>query len=298
MRSHIGTELLRAYEHRGAALATSQPPNALCVMAFLNAIQFLDLSVDTAEFTAAPIVALLRQVPSALQFMIKHPVHQLQSLFYSSDAACTIICASVFGKEEEQEDDEEEASIGGVGGGGADGETGAFTFTQSMVDAALGVLHVCFSGEVAQFWPSLPSSYFKPVHDLCISDKNKEMLLQSPKLISCLLDHLFLDPNHPRRSLPQQVQESVQADAADALLQLSLVEQGRMLLQSEPVVMEALHALAVGGHAMTGSAAASATGALAAIEGVQQGDGQGGGGGGEGVEGTQSGGHVMMSCES
>ena len=90
--------------------------------------------------------------------------------------------------------------------------------------------------------------------------------VQSKELLPLLLEVLLLDPAHPRQQADPEIKAAIQADAAECLLQIALLDAGRALLQSQGEVLDALRALA-GGAALTPQAAGSATGALLAIEG-------------------------------
>ena len=115
------------------------------------------------------------------------------------------------------------------------------------------------------------------------------------RLIPTLLDHLFLEPDHPRAAADDSMKASIQADTANCLLQIAVFEPGRQLLASEPAIMNALHALAEG-MALTDEARVSANGALTAIDGIQS---------HMCTCGTctackeqlEASGHIMMSCE-
>jgi hypothetical protein len=102
-------------------------------------------------------------------------------------------------------------------------EEGDFEFTQDMVDTGLdgkvsqrfsvpppckshsvymkyltGRKTPCqiaiFSGEIAPFSPALPTFFLSHVRCLCTADANKSLVIQSPRLMTLLMEALLLDP--------------------------------------------------------------------------------------------------------
>lgn len=53
---------------------------------------------------------------------------------------------------------------------------------------------------------------------LCISDRNKEMLVKSPGFVPHVVASLMLDPNHKRQGAPQATKERVQRDYVECTL--------------------------------------------------------------------------------
>ena len=110
--------------------------------------------------------------------------------------------------------------------------------------------------------------WLKPILELCKSDANKTLLVQSPSLLPLLLTALFLEADHPRKEdVDQALQAAIQTDAADCFLQIAVFAPGRELLSADGGAMGALHALAEGHAALTPEAKLSAAGAVLAIEG-------------------------------
>jgi hypothetical protein len=110
--------------------------------------------------------------------------------------------------------------------------------------------------------------WLKPILELCKSDANKTLLVQSPSLLPLLLTALFLEADHPRKEdVDQALQAAIQTDAADCFLQIAVFGPGRELLSADGGAMGALHALAEGHAALTPEAKLSAAGAVLAIEG-------------------------------
>jgi hypothetical protein len=150
------------------------------------------------------------------------------------------------------------------------------TFTQDMCTDVLTSLQMVFSNPIlAPYTPVLPPFYLRPLLHLCISDKNKLLLVKSPKLTPLLTEALLLDPAHlrtasdPQSAVPpmrEATKAAFQQTAAECFLQLALFEPGRAMLSDETAALEALHAL-VDGQALSEEAKVSAHGALLEIEG-------------------------------
>ena len=69
--------------------------------------------------------------------------------------------------------------------------------------------------------------------DLTISDRNKPLLLRNDSYVPFLLNGLFLDPNHPRADLKDDIKRWNQQNSAECLAQLALFPSGRkQLLQN------------------------------------------------------------------
>ena len=127
---------------------------------------------------------------------------------------------------------------------------------------------VCFSGEVvAALNPVLPPSFIRCVVQLCISDANKTLLLQSPEPIKLITEALLLDPQHIRNhgalDQSEDVKGAIQRDAAECFMQLALYEPGREMLQKDAAVIDSLRTLK--DKALTEEASRFAEGALMAL---------------------------------
>ena len=153
--------MFQAFELRGADNVHST--NVVCIVQILVMMQQLDLSAPES----APIVKLLRQIPSALQFTLDHPLIHIKSVGAVSSSACAMICAVVFGKEEED---------------------GGFSFSQQLIDEGLDLLRNICTGTLQPFFPLLPPHFLRPLVHLCISDVNKWLLVQSSEFkVTCSL---------------------------------------------------------------------------------------------------------------
>ena len=82
---------------------------------------------------------------------------------------------------------------------------------------------------------------------LCISDRNKEMLIESPKLVPHMVASLMLDSNHKRQGTSQATKERVQRDYAECFQQISLFPAGCAVLKADPAVVKALDLLVAKG---------------------------------------------------
>ena len=99
--------------------------------------------------------------------------------------------------------------------------------------------------------------------ELCISDQNKPLLLANPTLIPYLISALFLDPDHPRADLNDDVKAWNQKMHCECLAQLAVFPAGREALRQNPSVRPALEAVAARG--MSAEAREFAEGALMAL---------------------------------
>jgi hypothetical protein len=94
---------------------------------------------------------------------------------------------------------------------------------------------------------------------LCISDRNKDMLIACPGFVPHMISSLMLDPNHGRKGIAQKIKHEVQRDYAECIQQISLVPAGCEALRANPAVVEALDALAEHGWTDQARQSASAT---------------------------------------
>ena len=235
--------VLKAFEVKGEHKVGEA--NVMTVTHALLMLQTLNLTAPEAQ----PIVALLREIPSALRFALEHNVNHLKAMGMTTGAICVMLCALVFGKEE---------------------DAGGFQFTQDSVDLALVTFKEYLSGTIWPFFPTLEPHFFRPVVHLCISDTNKALLVQSAGLLPLLHDALFLDSDHVRKDAASSMKAPIQADAVDCFLQIALFEPGRALLQQSGRTIDALRAIADGHGSWSEAASATAGRALIAIEGVSR----------------------------
>ena len=101
--------------------------------------------------------------------------------------------------------------------------------------------------------------------ELCISDKIKPLLLASSVFIPYLINGLFLDPDHPRANLKDEIKLWNQETHVECLAQLALFPPGRDALLQNPAVSEAL--VSVSEQGMSEQARDHASAALMALSG-------------------------------
>ena len=95
--------------------------------------------------------------------------------------------------------------------------------------------------------------HFKPTADnvltldLCVSDKNKELLLANPTFIPYLINGLVIGVDHPCAGLKHDIKLWSQTMHAECFVQLALFLPGRDAMQSDPSVAEALQTVATDG---------------------------------------------------
>eukprot|EP01043_Picozoa_sp_COSAG02_P051664 COSAG02_NODE_5468_length_4297_cov_3.717008_3_plen_211_part_00 len=178
---------------------------------------------------------------------------------------------------------------------GRDEAGGNFSFTQQQVDTLCGLFSVVLTvtaarGLASEVWPRRLSCHrrltnwhdvlmgigitgrtAKPTADrtlileLVVSDANKTLLLANPLLLPYLISGLFLDPDHPRADLKDEIKLWNQQTHAECLAQLTLFPAGRDAMLENAAVTEALVAVAERG--MSEEASESAKVALKALSG-------------------------------
>ena len=139
--------------------------------------------------------------------------------------------------------------------GKAEGDS-EFRFTLATTDVVVENQQGMMSG-LAQAFFNLSPHFFRPMVHLCISDENKALLVQSPKLLPTICEALLLDPEHVKKDADGRTKAAVQTDATECLLQIAVFEPGRALMERDEDTIAALHALA-NGQAMTEETAISA----------------------------------------
>ena len=244
----VAISALKAYEVCGPSKV--EGANILSVWCSVELLAQLDLTTPEAQ----PIVEMLKAIPSTLRFVLEHELVHVDSLGYTTSSVTARVCALAFGKDE--------------GGKGA-----LFEFSQADIELIVTNRLALLSGAAVAWNPELPAFFMRPVVHLCISDANKELLVQcATELMPLLVEALLLDPEHTRQSQPEHVKAAIQEDASECLLQLALFAQGReMLLEQElqAGAMAALRSLADSSSsaALTERVRLCACSALMAIEG-------------------------------
>jgi hypothetical protein len=203
------------------------------------------ISLDLGSAEAAPIIQLLQGSRSSLHFIIDHPLYCIEAMGVVSSSYLAQICAAAFGREED----------------------GGFVFSAAMVNDIVTILLELFSGvQGLGFNPVLAAHFLFAFEELCVSDLNKPLLLQSNSLLALLSETLLVDPEHMRQEQTDVVKSSIQTAAAGCCLQLGLTDGGRHCLGSNGTILDALHKVA--GTGLTEEARVSARRALVAIQGI------------------------------
>ena len=78
---------------------------------------------------------------------------------------------------------------------GRDDDGGGLIFKQADIDKI--VLVAGHRGPLAAVWP-MTAAYGQSILNLCVSDLNKQLLLNAEGFIPLLVDSLLLDLEHPR----------------------------------------------------------------------------------------------------
>ena len=87
---------------------------------------------------------------------------------------------------------------------------------------------------------SKPSAANTFALELCISDRNKPLLLAHPKFLPYVVDALLLDEEHPRAGMEQDKKIWCQEHHVECLAQLAMFEPAREALRQDASVMRAL----------------------------------------------------------
>ena len=119
--------------------------------------------------------------------------------------------------------------------------------------------------------------------ELCISDKNKPLLVANKGFIPYVVDALLLDPAHPRAGDKQEERCWCQTHHAECLAQLAASQCGLEALRQNASVVPALEAVAKRG--LSAEARHFAEAALLVLSGKEL---------HVGMEGQK---HLMLSCE-
>ena len=79
---------------------------------------------------------------------------------------------------------------------GRDDDGGGLAFAQKDINRIVEL--ASHRGSAASFYP-MKAGHGQAVLALCVSEVNKELLLNAPGFVPLLMDSLLLDPEHPRR---------------------------------------------------------------------------------------------------
>eukprot|EP01050_Picozoa_sp_SAG11_P005348 SAG11_NODE_372_length_10036_cov_8.820871_10_plen_347_part_00 len=205
-------------------LANPEEANGAVVQWF--ALYVLDVLLRSPH--AQPVIAKLRGAGlDSFRYLLDHPLSLWKVMGMETAVLATRIAALVWGRDD---------------GGG-------LCFKQEDVDK---VVQQCgHRGPAAGFYP-MTAAHGQPLLSLCVSDRNKELLLASDGFIPLLVDSLLLDPEHPRQENDtitgktdwDSAKGPVQRDFAEACAQLSVYPKGCEALLQDPSVVEALRVVA------------------------------------------------------
>eukprot|EP01043_Picozoa_sp_COSAG02_P026527 COSAG02_NODE_1532_length_12086_cov_6.489447_7_plen_474_part_00 len=125
------------------------------------------------------IQEMIRSAKSALRFCAEEGAH----LAFWADAGlttgvfATLVAASLYGKDEE----------------------GAFELKQKDIDDLVAITtEIIRPATFGTVWPLNPKQ-LRAVTNVCISDRHKVLLLNSPGFFPLIVDAALLDPEHPRK---------------------------------------------------------------------------------------------------
>ena len=171
--------------------------------------------------------AKIRGAADALTFCLDNSLNFMEDVGCTSGAFAAMLCCSVFGRDE----------------GGSE-----FTFTQANVDM-MAMSH----SDMVRAAGIFVAIHMKPTADtifaleLCVSDKNKPLLLANKKFVPYLIDALLLDPKHPRAGMEEEDKIWCQEHHVECLAQLAVYEPACEALRQDPTVLPALRAVVEAG---------------------------------------------------
>jgi hypothetical protein len=216
--------------------------------------QLSELDWESPE--VQPLAEMLRKETRVIRFHLSNPLIQFQYMGCGTHTHGTAVVACLYGREEGNE--------------GPD----SFSFKQHDVDGLL--LHmdeILRPVSYGSMWP-ISAIQAAPLIALCVSDCNKQLLLNSPTFLAHLVHGLLLESQHHRTGDAdptdfENVKATVQREYAKCLQQVSLFAPGRAAMLQDPDVMGALRELASGTEkCWSAEAQACACGALLALEGA------------------------------
>ena len=208
-------------------------------------------------------VKRIRSLASDLSFCLATDLEWMGSMGATTGSYAAQVCCGVFGKDEDSQ----------------------FVFTQDHVDGLLLRWTSLFQGEAGQYkMAQKPNPSSIQCLELCVSDKNKPLLLANNSFIPYLVDALLVDPAGPHADLQADLKSWCQTTHAECLAQMAVYPKGKEALRREPSVSNALQMVAEAG--LTDEGRRHAQSALLALSDkelqVQ-------------TEGQK---HVMLSCAS
>ena len=179
-----------------------------------------------AKFGTQPgCEAKIRGAATALGFCLESSLDMMEEIGFTVGACAARVCCSVFGRDE----------------GGSE-----FAFTQHHIDLlttqwSQSVRAIGFSATVK---PTADNIF---ALEMCISDKNKPLLLANKDFVPYLVDALLLDPEHPRAGVKEELKIWCQQHHIECLAQLAVYEPAREALLAYPAVIPSLRAVSEAG---------------------------------------------------
>ena len=167
----------------------------------------------------------IRAAATALEFCLENSLEFMEEIGATTDMGAARVCCRVFGRDE----------------GGSE-----LTFTQHHID----ILTTNWSQAVhavGMYAMQKPTADNIMALEMCISDKNKPLLLANKDFIPYLVDALLLDPDHPQAGMKDELKIWCQQHHTECLAQLAVYEPAREALLTDPTVVPALRAVAEGG---------------------------------------------------
>ncbi len=205
--------------------------------------------------------AKIRGIARDLAFCLEHSLTCVEMISATTGVAAARVVCSVFGRDE----------LGSE-----------FTFTPQHIEmmAENWSTYVRAVGWRVNTKPTADSIF---AAQLCVSDKNKPLLIANQRFIPYLVDALLLDPDHPRAGMKEELKAWCQEHHCEALAQLSMHEDSRSALLQSTLVIPALEKASETG--LTAKTCELATAALVALRGMNL---------RVAMDGQK---HVMLSCE-
>lgn len=166
----------------------------------------------------------IRGIAKALRVCVDNSMPTIPSIGFTADGVAVQIAAAVFGRDE-------------------DGEF--FSFTQGHVDGLIDRFSGILKGGEGILGTYIPTADNMIVLELCVSDKNKPLLLANQSFIPYLIEGLLLDPAHPRAGLADEQKVWLQSMHTECIAQVALFPMGREALLQHPSVcaIESLQAV-------------------------------------------------------
>eukprot|EP01043_Picozoa_sp_COSAG02_P050300 COSAG02_NODE_5156_length_4583_cov_2.229706_2_plen_530_part_00 len=164
----IAISALQAYRMLG------RPEAASAAMIQWGVMYTLEIMLESPQ--AELVVDKLRKAGvDCFLYLLDNPCVLLRALGWETGVHAVKIAAQTWGRDE----------AGGAG----------LRFKQANIDMIVQAADS--RGPLAAIW-TMKAAHGQPFLNLCVSDANKELLLACEGFIPLIVDHLLLDPSHPR----------------------------------------------------------------------------------------------------